>query len=76
MEPIVFDGENFVKVQEHLGKRPGDYTIDPFFIRQGWAHKPFFWDESTKKWLRVSIGDTFYVKDGVIKKTAYSESVK
>lgn len=70
MEPIVYDGTNFTKIQALLGERPGDYTIDKWFLREGWAHKPYFWDEKTRKWLRVSIGDMFYkTSSGLIAKT-------
>lgn len=61
---IVFSRENFHKIQQKLGKRPGDKYIDPFFLRRGLADRPYFWDENKKKWHLVSLGDVIHVEEG------------
>lgn len=59
-----FEGEASIKkLQEFLGKRPGGYRIDPFYIRTGIAHKPYFWDDYNRKWVMVKVGDKFYFDD-------------
>jgi hypothetical protein len=69
-------GDNFDEVQLFLGKRPGDYRTDPYYLRKGMANKPYFWDEPAKKWRLVRLGDEFYKRDDgtVFRVTAYPVS--
>ena len=61
---MTYDGENALKkLQEFLGKRPGGYRIDPYYVRTGIAHKPYFWDDYNRKWVMIKIGDTFKFDD-------------
>lgn len=62
-EVIRFDRENFYLIQQKLGKRPGDKTVDPFYLRKGLADRPYFWDTKTKKWRLLSLGDTIIVDE-------------
>jgi hypothetical protein len=60
----VYDGDNFTKIQDALGERPGGYTIDKFYMKKGWNNKPYFWDANEQKWKLVKLGDMFQVVDG------------
>lgn len=57
------DDKSFRKLQEFLGKRPGNYRIDPFYVRQGMAHKPYFWDDYNRKWVLIKLGDRFRIDE-------------
>lgn len=57
---LVYDGYNLRKIREAFGKRPGDYKVDPDYIREGIAHKPYFWDAYRKKWELIRLGDSFF----------------
>lgn len=59
----VYDGENFHKLQQELGPRPGGYRTDPNYLRRGIANKPYFWNAYKKKWLMLKIGDLIYIND-------------
>lgn len=59
-------GSNFVEIQEFFGKRPGDYRIDPYYLRTGMGSKPYFYDARRKKWSAIRRGDKFYFdSDGI-----------
>lgn len=59
-------GSNFVQIQQWLGKRPGDYRLDPYYLRHSMGNKPYFWDAIKKKWKMVKLGDKFYFdNDGI-----------
>ena len=74
MMEIIFSKERFKHQQELLGKRPGDYRLDPYYLRTGIADKPYFWNDSTRKWERVSLGDLFTVHDdGTVTRTPVAE---
>lgn len=61
---FVFTNPNdFYKLQQFLGKRPGDYNLDPYYVRRGMGNKPYFWDAINKKWRDVRLGDKFYFDD-------------
>lgn len=60
---LVYDGYNFDSIQQNLGERPGGYRVDPFYLRKGMANKPYFWNDETKKWERVRLGDMFRVTE-------------
>jgi hypothetical protein len=67
---LVYDGYNFRQIKEALGKRPGGYRVDPDYLRQGIAQKPYFWDQYYKKWQMIRIGDSFFMdEDGIPRKT-------
>ena len=52
---------------EWLGERPGGRIVDPMYIKQGYAGKYFLWNEFTKKWTRLTPGDTIYIRaDGSV----------
>ncbi len=60
-DEVAYYVNNFKELQEWLGPRPGDYRIDPFYLRAGIAgqDKPYFWDDPAKKWRLVRYGDMF-----------------
>jgi hypothetical protein len=62
MKSIVYDA-NFLDVQRLLGKRPGGYTLDPYYLRKGHGGKPWFWDDENRKWILVHVGDKFFIDD-------------
>lgn len=67
---LVYDGYNLHKIRRELGKRPGNYRVDPDYVRDGIAHKPYFWDAYNKKWHMVRIGDSFFLdEEGIPRKT-------
>lgn len=66
---LIFDGSNINKIRKALGKRPGGYRVDPDYIREGIAHKPYFWDVDERKWKMVRLGDMFYMENGIPRKT-------
>lgn len=66
---LVYDGYNIHRIQQELGERPGGYRVDPYYIRYGIAHKPYFWDAVEKKWLLINLGDSFFLEDGIPRKT-------
>jgi hypothetical protein len=71
---IIFDKYNFYKVQKLLGKRPGDKILDPFYIRTGIGDRPYFWNDETKKWERMSLGDVLTIHDdGSVTRTPVAE---
>lgn len=58
---VVYNGEqSFADVKRFLGKRPGNYHVDAFYIRQGMGKKPYFWDDYDRKWVAIRLGDSFY----------------
>lgn len=60
-DSVTYEGErNFHELQMFLGKRPGEYRVDPFYVRKSMGNKPYFWDDIDKKWRDIRIGDTFY----------------
>lgn len=50
-------------LQDFLGKRPGNYRVDPFYIRTGIAGKPYLWDDYNRRWVMVRKGDVFGFDD-------------
>lgn len=62
MKSIVYD-DNFFEVQRTLGKRPGDYKVDPYYLRRGHGSKPYFWNDEQRRWVLVHPNDKFYVDD-------------
>lgn len=62
MKYIYYDN-NFMEVQTLLGKRPGDYRLDPYYLKKGHGMKPMFWEAESKKWRFVHVGDRFAVHD-------------
>ena len=66
-ESRTFIPQDFVRIQSWLGKRPGDYKVDPYYLRRGFHNKVQFWDASKRQWKPVRIGDKFIKsQDGVI----------
>lgn len=71
---ILIDRDNYYKVQKLLGKRPGDKILDPYYLRTGIGDRPYFWNDVTKKWERVSLGDLFTIhEDGSVTRTPSAE---
>lgn len=71
---ILFDKYNYYKLQQLLGKRPGDKILDPYYIRTGIADRPYFWNDERKKWERMSLGDLFTIHDdGSVTRTPVAE---
>jgi hypothetical protein len=60
---FLFAKENFHLIQKVLGKRPGNYHTDPYYLRTGMADKPYFWDAKRKVWKMVRLGDLFIIND-------------
>lgn len=62
---MVYGGESTLnELRNFLGKRPGNYRVDPNYIRVGFGgHKPYFWDDYNRKWVGIRIGDKFYFDD-------------
>ena len=59
-------GSNYHIIQEFLGKRPGDYKVDPYYLRTAMGGKPYFWDYYRKVWIAIRRGDKFYFdNDGI-----------
>lgn len=63
MNQIIFSKEGYHHIQQVLGKRPGDYRMDPYYLRKGMADKPYFWNYLTKKWELLRLGDVFIIDD-------------
>lgn len=63
MREYVFAKDNFLNLQKVLGERPGEYRLDPFYLRKALADKPMFWNYEKKIWERVSLGDVFVIDD-------------
>jgi hypothetical protein len=64
---ILFTKEEFFAIQKALGKRPGNYHLDPYYLRTGMGDKPYFWDAERKRWKMVRLGDLFVInEDGSI----------
>lgn len=63
MNQWVYDGENFNRIQQALGKRPGNYRVDPFYLRRGIAQKIYFWNDYDRKWMLVHMGDLFWLNN-------------
>lgn len=67
-EVRTFIPQDFARIQKWLGERPGDYVVDPFYIKRGYGGKVQFWNVDRKKWEFVRIGDKFIKsQDGVIR---------
>lgn len=62
MKSIVYDA-NFMAVQSMLGRRPGGYRIDPYYLKKGHGLKPYFWNDEDRKWELVHVGDKFFIDD-------------
>jgi hypothetical protein len=60
---LVYDGYNLFKIEEEFGLRPGGYRVDPNYVRRGIAGKPYFWNNYTKKWTLIRLGDSFFRDD-------------
>lgn len=61
---VRWTGDNFADLNAILGKR-GDYVVDPYYLRKLPTEKIMFWNSVSKKWERVTYGDTFTIdKDG------------
>lgn len=72
---FTFDGYNLQEISKAYGPRPGEYTVDPNYVRTGMANKPYFWDAYRKKWELIRLGDTFFMdEDGVPRKTGMRTS--
>ncbi len=63
MREYLFSSENFKVIQQVLGKRPGNKHVDPYYLRTSMADKPYFWNDTRKRWERVSLGDLFIIND-------------
>lgn len=63
MREFLFAKENFRVIQQTLGKRPGNYKVDPYLLRKGINDKPYFWNDTTRKWELVRLGDLFIIED-------------
>jgi hypothetical protein len=63
VKEILFSKENFTTIQKFLGKRPGDKYVDPYYLRTSLADKPYFWNDTRKRWELVSLGDLFILND-------------
>jgi hypothetical protein len=72
---LAYDGHNLSKIRNALGPRPGEYKVDPDYIRTGIAQRPYFWDAYRKKWEMVRLGDSFFHDDqGIARKTGMRHS--
>ena len=71
---VIYDRNNYFKLQRLLGKRPGDKILDPYYLRTGIGDQPYFWNDERKKWERVSQGDMFTIhEDGSVTRTPVTE---
>ena len=69
----IYYDNNFMHVQAYLGKRPGEYTMNPYYLKKGFSNKPMFFDVATGKWTYIHPGDRFHLDDEGI---ARRESVR
>lgn len=60
------DPKSIRVLQDFLGKRPGNYRVDPFYIRTGIAGKPYLWDDYNRRWVMLRKGDVVgFDADGI-----------
>lgn len=60
---VVWDEGDFRRIQQWVGYRPGEYAIDPYYIRRGFGNKCYFWEDDSKKWRLLHNGDKI-IKEG------------
>lgn len=71
---VIYDKYNHLKIRKLLGKRPGDFILDPYYLRTGMADKPYFWNVDTRRWEMVRLGDVFTIhEDGSVTRTPVAE---
>jgi hypothetical protein len=60
---FIYAKETHHLIRKVLGKRPGDYHLDPDYIRTGMGDKPYFWNAEHKRWELVRLGDLFILNE-------------
>jgi hypothetical protein len=77
MMEIIYSKGKHEEIKRVLGKRPGDYVLDPYYLRKGIGDKPYFWDEENRRWRMVRLGDLFTIEeDGSITHTPVGQVTK
>lgn len=64
---LVYTPDEFVEIQKLLGERPGNYHVDPNYLRRGIGNKAYLWLDGG--WKLLNPGDLIIrYGDGTIRR--------
>lgn len=64
MTRIKYNPSDFVETQKLLGERPGNYHVDPHYLRRGIGNKAYLWIDG---WRLLRPGDVIILHgDGTV----------